>query len=194
MRPGPPKFARPDCATKTDCRMGTNPGRTHRFYTGKAVVPFGYGLSYTTFDYKLVSAPTNPVSLDAVRAFLDATENDASRQFPSQVETASMAPISYVVNVTNTGSIDADHVVLGMAIPPDAGVDGVPLQELWGFERVFVPAGKTITVEMYPALTSFTQVNGDGLRNAHTGEYTFRFGIPEMRKDQGYLEHAVQTF
>ena len=25
MRPGPSKFARPDCTTKTGCKMGTNP-------------------------------------------------------------------------------------------------------------------------------------------------------------------------
>jgi len=25
--------------------MGINPGRTHRFYTGKPVIPFGFGLS-----------------------------------------------------------------------------------------------------------------------------------------------------
>ena len=62
------------------------------------------------------------------------------------------------MNVTNTGSIDADHVVLGMLTPPDAGKEGVPLQTLWGFERVHVPAGKTVTVEMYPAMTDFTQV------------------------------------
>jgi len=29
----------------------TNPGRTYKFYTGQAVFEFGYGLSYTTFDY-----------------------------------------------------------------------------------------------------------------------------------------------
>ncbi|CAF4525837.1 unnamed protein product, partial [Rotaria socialis] len=28
-----------------------NPGRTYKFYTGKAVYEFGYGLSYTTFNY-----------------------------------------------------------------------------------------------------------------------------------------------
>ena len=56
MRPGPSAFVRPDCAEKCgtpkmhggpcgSCAMGTNPGRTHRFYTGKPVTPFGYGLS-----------------------------------------------------------------------------------------------------------------------------------------------------
>jgi hypothetical protein len=45
MRPGPSPFARPDCTkpAEPDCPRGTNPGRTHRFYNGKAVVPFGYG-------------------------------------------------------------------------------------------------------------------------------------------------------
>ena len=54
MRPGPSAFVRPDCDQKCaapamhggpcgTCKMGTNPGRTHRFYTGKAVIPFGYG-------------------------------------------------------------------------------------------------------------------------------------------------------
>ena len=64
-RPGPSTYARPDCKAKP-CKMGTNPGRTHRFYTGEAVTPFGTGLSYTTFDYKIVSGPAAPVSLDFV--------------------------------------------------------------------------------------------------------------------------------
>ena len=55
MRPGPSVFARPDCAMKnvSRCPRGVNPGRTYRFYEGKAVVPFGFGLSYTSFRYAL---------------------------------------------------------------------------------------------------------------------------------------------
>jgi beta-D-xylosidase 4 len=72
MRPGPSKFPRPDgrgckpgtavvpcssgtsvgkCTPDVDCVMGTNPGRTHRFFNRTAVVPFGWGLAYTTFKY-----------------------------------------------------------------------------------------------------------------------------------------------
>ena len=68
VRPGPSAWPRPDCAgPAASCPKGTNPGRTHRFYTGKAVVPFGYGLSYTSFKYTLHEAsPT--VSLQQTAA------------------------------------------------------------------------------------------------------------------------------
>lgn len=39
------------------------------------------------------------------------------------------------VTVTNTGKMDADDVVLGFMVPPGAGVDGVPLQTLFGLTR-----------------------------------------------------------
>ena len=38
--------------------------------------------------------------------------------------------------------------------PPGAGTGGVPLQTLYGFDRVHVPAGKTITVELYPSVSA----------------------------------------
>lgn len=49
VRPGKSPFARPDCfdSNPVACPRGTNPGRTHRFFTGRPVVPFGFGLSYT---------------------------------------------------------------------------------------------------------------------------------------------------
>lgn len=55
LRPGPSALARPDCAAKnaSRCPRGTNPGRTYRFYEGTSVVPFGFGLSYTSFRYGL---------------------------------------------------------------------------------------------------------------------------------------------
>lgn len=43
--------------------------------------------------------------------------------------------------VCPAGTVDSDDVVLGFIVPPGAGTNGTPLQELFGFERVFVPAG-----------------------------------------------------
>jgi len=123
MRPGPSVFARPDCAMKnvSRCPRGVNPGRTHRFYTGEAVVPFGFGLSYTTFRYAL--------------RVVGAT--------------------SFVVDVTNTGRMAADDVVLLFLVPPNAGVDGVALKDLVAFDRVHVPVNATVSVALSVPLKVF---------------------------------------
>jgi xylan 1,4-beta-xylosidase len=120
MRPGPSNYPRPDCTQQpwTNCPNATNPGRTYRFYTGTPVLPFGYGLSYTTFKYELINAP-NKISADAVRRVLDETAS-AGRTFTSATTLASYDPlVSYQVNVTNTGTLDADDVILGFLVPPN---------------------------------------------------------------------------
>ena len=97
---------------------------------------------------------------------------------------------TFSVNVTNTGSVDSDDVVLGFLTPPGAGQNGVPLQSLFGFERVHVKAGASVTVYLYPELTEFAQVGPDGTRAALLGEYTVRFGEARSAKlGQGLVEH-----
>ena len=91
--------------------------------------------------------------------------------------------------MTNTGTVDSDDVVLGFLVPPGAGVDGVPLQELFGFERVFVPAGQTVTVYLGAQGVRFTQANKDGVRVALPGKYTVRFGVQEtLAGGMGFAE------
>ena len=38
--------------------------------------------------------------------------------------------VAYEVNVTNTGSMDAEDAVLGMLVPPGAGTNGVALKQV----------------------------------------------------------------
>ena len=135
MRPGPSVFARPDCAMKnaSRCPRGVNPGRTYRFYEGKAVVPFGFGLSYTSFRYAL--------------RVVGAT--------------------SFVVDVTNIGSMAADDVVLLFLIPPNAGADGVALKDLVAFDRVHVGVNATVSVALSVAPDVF----------ATKGAYTVEAGV-----------------
>jgi beta-glucosidase-like glycosyl hydrolase len=190
MRPGPSSWPRPDCAAPfKNCPNGTNPGRTHRFYTGKPVVPFGFGLSYTKFTYQVVSAPESFVSLAPLEMLVQNARSQG-KHFLKQEELTSAGPAAtYVVNVTNTGSVDADDVVLGFLVPPGAGSNGVPLQIIFGFERVHVKAGETVSVFLYPALSDFAQVDKEGYRSALPGEYKVCFGVQEAAaKGMGYAE------
>jgi len=189
MRPGASLFPRPDCGKPaSECPKATNPGRTYRFYTGQAVVPFGFGLSYSTFKYTPLDIPL-VVPLARLKPLLQGVRHGFVSL--AALEQAGAAA-HFAVNVTNTGDVDADDVVLGFLIPPGAGQDGTPLKSLFGFERVHVRAGETVTVFLYPNYLSFTRVTSKGERVAHEGSYLVEFGIPETAAHgMGFAQRRV---
>ena len=94
-------------------------GRTYQYFKGKPLYPFGFGLSYSTFSYSALKT-SKPILTDTTIVS---------------------------VLVTNTGSRDGEEVVqLYVAYPGSAVVR--PIKQLKGFKRVFIPAGKTITVDI----------------------------------------------
>lgn len=68
---------------------------------------FGFGLSYTTFRFAVDGPPTLHASTDAMAA--------AHGDYYLQGGGAELlsSPLVYTVNVTNTGSVASDVVVLG---------------------------------------------------------------------------------
>merc|ERR1711953_478347 len=136
------------------------------------------------FEYTVVKQPMT-VSLEALSTVLS-TSQAAGNPFPrtehisKAVQTSNWrATVEYAVNVTNTGSRDADDVVLGFLTPPGAGKNGVPLKQLFGFERVHVKAGQTKTVYLYPSLPDFAQADRAGQLKALAGDYQVHFGVQE---------------
>jgi beta-glucosidase len=96
-------------------------GRTYMYFQGEPLYPFGFGLSYTTFDYANLRL--------------------------SATELTPWAVVTLSVEVTNTGKCAGDEVVqlyvrhLGSAVER-------PRKALKGFRRVRLEPGETQTVEI----------------------------------------------
>mmetsp|Transcript_10884 Transcript_10884/g.12473 ORF Transcript_10884/g.12473 Transcript_10884/m.12473 type:complete len:196 (-) Transcript_10884:98-685(-) len=164
----------------------TTPGRTYRFYNGTAVVPFGYGLSYTKFEYK-VKGPSH-ASLKAITSRLSKAAFEKDYNLDTNF-------VEFDLNVTNTGGVDSDDVVLGFFVPPGAGKDGTPLKMLYNFERVFVPKGKSARVRFGVPALAFTQIQENGERIPWPGLYKFEFGLKETAAfKMGYYEHSMNVY
>lgn len=94
--------------------------RTYRYFKGKVQYPFGFGLSYTTFNYELTEA--------VKKAY---TVKDT---------------ITITLNVKNTGNVDGDEVVQAYIKYPQ--IDRMPLKELKAFKRVSVTKGSAQSVTL----------------------------------------------
>ena len=93
--------------------------RTYRFFQGKPLYPFGYGLSYTHFEY------SRPV-----------LESDT-------IAAGSNAVVR--TTVKNTGSVESDEIVQMYLKDVEASVR-VPNWQLAGFRRVHLKPGETAEV------------------------------------------------
>jgi beta-glucosidase len=122
-------------------------GRTYRYYPGKPLWGFGYGLSYTTFKYGEVK-----LSAETIKA------GD---------------PITATVAVTNTGVVDGDEVVEAYLKTPQS--DG-PIQTLAGFQRVSIPAEATREVSIKIEPRTLSAVDNDGHRRILEGQYKLTVG------------------
>jgi beta-glucosidase len=125
-------------------------GRTYKYFEGKALYPFGYGLSYSTFKYNTAKV-TAPIISAGQQTFVE-------------------------VSVTNTSKIAGDEVV--QVYVASKTVKGFrPLKTLAGFERVNIPAGKTVTVKIPVNPTALRQF--DEGKNDYTtlaGNYQLLIG------------------
>ncbi len=110
-------------------------GRTYRYMTAEPLYPFGFGLSYSRFEYS---------NLELARA---------------TVKTGESLPLK--VTVKNTGGRGAAEVVQFYLSDLEA-LTTVPLHHLADFERVMLEPGESRTLEftLTPEMMSFYDENG----------------------------------
>ncbi len=147
----------------------TSPGRTYKFYTGQPVFEFGFGLSYTTFSYQWSNDSTS----------LSYSIQSLMKSNPDKINTLML---SFRVNVTNTGTMDGDDVVLAYVTPPQVLREGQspPIKQLFGFKRIHLSVNETKQV-FFPLNTKalFT-IDRDGSKWLHPGHYQILIGSQRM--------------
>jgi len=122
-------------------------GRTYRYFEGKPLYPFGYGLSYTTFSYSGLTVPAKLAAGDLLVA--EAT-------------------------VTNTGSKAGDEVAqLYLTFPK---VPGAPIKALRGFERIHLEPGASQKVRFELKPRDLSMVTAAGEPVVAEGAYTISLG------------------
>jgi beta-glucosidase len=122
--------------------------RTYRYFTGMALYQFGYGLSYTHFQYT-----SGRLSTEALQAGNSLT---------------------ICAQVKNTGDRDGDETVEIYLLPKE--ISGAPLRALVGFEKVHLRKGETRAVQVTIDSRQLSLVASNGSRTVQPGNYELYIG------------------
>ena len=116
--------------------------RTYRYFDGEPLYPFGYGLSYSNFQY------SNP----------QVRESAASDELAETIS----------VDIANTGTMAADEVV--QLYLTHEGVPGAPIRELKGFRHVHLARGERHSVTFTLDKRALSSVDEAGVRRVVPGD------------------------
>ncbi|MFP3938227.1 MAG: glycoside hydrolase family 3 C-terminal domain-containing protein [Phycisphaerae bacterium] len=123
--------------------------RTYRFMGDEPLYRFGYGLSYTSFEYSDIRLSSDKIS-------------------PGE-------SVSVTVNVTNTGRRAGDEVVQLYVSDVEASVP-VPLRHLEGFRRLRLAPGETKTVGFTLTGEQLSAYDDEGNPFVEPGEFRIAVG------------------
>lgn len=132
-----------------DFRDYSMENRTYRYFKGTPLYPFGFGLSYSKFEYKDLKLSTDN---------LVAGED-----------------LSLKVTVKNIGDMDADEIVQIYVKDMESG-EILPNFSLCGFKHISLKQGGDITLDFTVKAASFNVVNANGERFVEKGAFTIYAG------------------
>ena len=122
--------------------------RTYRYFSGTPLWPFGYGLSYTSFEYSDFSVPG---------------------------KVAAGSEVTVSVTVRNTGVMTGDEVVQ-LYLTDEKASTPRPIRQLEGFKRVTLRPGESRRVEFTLKPEQFSMINSRDSRVIEPGWFTISVG------------------
>jgi beta-glucosidase len=138
--------------------------RTYRYFKGKALYPFGFGLSYTTFAYQ---------------------DLKVNREFKIGES------IRISVTVKNTGWVAGDEVAQLYVSNLDKSQTRA-IHSLKGFQRIHLNAGESKTLDFTLHLDDFAVANGENGRQLLPGKFQiFVGGSQPQLNGQGSLSSII---
>ena len=123
-------------------------GRTYRYSECEPLFPFGYGLSYTKFEYTGIKATPKRITSDGFQA---------------------------AVTVQNTGTWDADEVVQFYISALESRIPA-PLNQLIGYRRVSLKAGQSKTIRFKVTPEMLMLYDEDGQLKLEHGKFRLTVG------------------
>ncbi len=140
-------------------------GRTYRYMTAEPLFPFGYGLSYTSFQ--IGNAQLNKTSI----------QQDES--------------VELTIPVANMGKRNGTEIVQ-VYVKKVNDTNG-PIKTLKGFARTTIEAGKSTNVKVTFAPSAFEFYDAKALKMAVTqGEYELWYGNSSAAKDLKMVKVNIQ--
>jgi beta-glucosidase len=142
-----------------------SPGRTYRYFNGEVLYPFGFGLSYTSFEYKNIRL--------------------------SKAKLKNSEAVKLMIDVKNIGKVTGDEVV--QLYVKGKGLDrNDAIKSLRGFERIFLKPKQTKTVAFNISLKTLEEfIEGKGFA-VNKGDYVLMVGASSkdlnMKEIKIYVE------
>jgi beta-glucosidase len=123
-------------------------GRTYKYFEKEPLYPFGYGLSYTSFNYSNI-------------------------KISEKVNVGNSVTVK--VKVTNSGKIDGDEVVQ-LYLKDEVASTLRPKLQLEGFKRIHLKAGESKIVEFKLRARQFSIIGENNKRVIEPGWFTISVG------------------
>jgi beta-glucosidase len=133
--------------------------RTYRYFKGVPLYPFGFGLSFTKFEYK---------NLKLSKTKINKTES-----------------VNVEVTVTNSGKVKSDEVAQLYITHLPGGKD-IPLYALKGFKRITLAAGASekVSFNVTPYMLKLVNENGENVSDSGKIKISIAGSLPSERSEE----------